>query len=67
MKAMTRSQLARYAGVSQATFKRWMEQIRPEILKVCPDQKQRGLLKPAVVRLIVERFGIDISVPAKKR
>lgn len=64
---MTRSQLARCAGVSQATLKRWMEQIRPEILKVCPDQKQRGLLKPAVVRLIVEKFGIDISLPGKRK
>ena len=61
MKSMYKSELARAAGVSPATFRRWLHQ--PDIaqrlrkLDVKPSDK---ILKPPAVEAIAEHFCIDV-------
>ena len=62
MKAMTKSQLARKAGVSEQTLRVWLrdpyirEQLAPLKLK-----KQQIILPPAAVQIIVNHYAIEID------
>lgn len=62
MRAMTKSQLARKAGVSEQTLRVWLrdpfirEQLAPLKLK-----KQQILLPPAAVQIIVNHYAIEID------
>ena len=62
MKAMTKSQLARKAGVSEQTLRVWLrdpyirQQLAPLKLK-----KQQILLPPAAVQIIVNHYAIEID------
>lgn len=62
MKAMTKSQLARKAGVSEQTLRVWLrdpyirQQLAPLKLK-----KQQILLPPAAVQIITEHYAIEID------
>lgn len=60
MKAMYKNELARAAGVSSDTFRRWMASSRNELkeLGVTPNTK---LLNPAAVRYLCEKFVIEIE------
>lgn len=62
MKAMTKAQLARKAGVSYSTFQRWLKspviksQLAPFKLK-----QQQKLLPPAAVEIIANHYVIEID------
>ena len=62
MRAMTKSQLARKAGVSEQTLRVWLrdpyirQQLAPLKLK-----KQQILLPPAAVQIIVNHYAIEID------
>ena len=62
MRAMTKQQLAKRAGVSRWTLRRWMqspymrEQLAPYNLK-----KQQILLPPGAVEKIAEHYVIEID------
>ena len=62
MKAMTKKQLAKAAGVTVRTLNRWLkdpfmrEQMRPFHLK-----KQQRILPPAAVKIICEHYVIEID------
>ena len=62
MKTMTKSQLARKAGVSEQTLRVWLrdpyirQQLAPLKLK-----KQQILLPPAAVQIIVNHYAIEID------
>ena len=62
MKAMTKSQLAKKAGVSKSTFHRWLQ--NPYIMqKLAPlnlSPRQR-ILPPAAVQIIAEHYVIEID------
>jgi len=62
MKAMTKSQLARAAGVSEQTLRVWLRapQIRQKLapLKL---KKQQILLPPAAVQIIANHYVIKID------
>ena len=59
MKSMLKSELAAKAGVSQSTFKRWLQRNQKELssLGVSPNAK---LIPPNAVRYISEMYGIDL-------
>ena len=62
MRAMTKSQLAKAAGVSEQTLRVWLrdpyirEQLAPLKLK-----KQQILLPPVAVQIIVNHYAIEID------
>ena len=62
MRAMTKSQLARKAGVTEQTLRVWLrdpyirQQLAPLKLK-----KQQILLPPAAVQIIVNHYAIEID------
>lgn len=62
MKAMTKSALARAAGVSMRTFRRWLnepyivQQLAPLKLK-----KKQQKLPPSAVQIITEHYAIEID------
>ena len=62
MKAMTKSALAKKAGVSMRTLRRWLEdpfiqhQLAPLHLK-----KQQVLLPPSAVQILVNHYAIEID------
>ena len=59
---MTKSELAKAAGVSDRTFRRWLatpymrERLKPFGLK-----KQQRVLPPEVVQIITEHYVIEID------
>ena len=62
MKAMTKSALAKAAGVSYTTFWRWLQD--PEMqamLKPFQLKKQQHILPPEVVQILVNHYVIEIS------
>lgn len=62
MKAMTKSALAKAAGVSRKTLKRWLQE--PSIqAKLAPFnlKNQQRILPPAVVEIIATHYVIEIS------
>lgn len=60
MKAMYKNELARAAGVSSDTFRRWLVSSRTELEKfgVKPTTK---LLNPAAVKYLCDKFVIEID------
>ena len=62
MRAMTKSQLAKKAGVSEQTLRVWLRDphIREQLasLKL---KKQQILLPPAAVQIIANHYAIDIA------
>ena len=62
MRAMTKSELAQAAGVSYATFARWLKdpvlqtQLAPFNLK-----KQQHILPPGAVEIITNHYVIEID------
>jgi len=62
MKSATKSQLAKAAGVSARTFRRWLStpdmQKRLEPFNLKPQQQ---LLPPAAVKIITEHYVIEID------
>ena len=62
MRAMTKSQLARAAGVHYTTFWRWLQ--HPAIrAKLAPYHlpKHQHILPPAVVQIICDHYVIEID------
>ncbi|MCR4559211.1 MAG: hypothetical protein K5685_03970 [Bacteroidales bacterium] len=57
-KAMTRQELAQKAGVCIATFNKWLNRDSPVLKKL--GYLPRGLLNPAVVKFICEKYCIEI-------
>ena len=58
MKSYLKSELARAAGVSYSTFKRWLSQ-QSETLSQWGITPQQQLLPPVAVRWICCQYGID--------
>ena len=58
MKAMLKSEIARAAGVSDSTLRRWMR-CHEEKLRGLGARKNAKLLSPKVVRWVCEEYGID--------
>ena len=58
MKSYLKSELARAAGVSYSTFKRWLRQ-QSEILSQWGITPQQQLLPPVAVRWICCQYGIE--------
>ncbi len=62
MKAMTKTELARAAGVSMRTLRRWLADpyIKSQLasLKL---KKQQILLPPAAVQIITEHYAIEVD------
>ena len=62
MKAMTKSQLAKAAGVSRQTLQSWLkdpyiqERLAPMNLK-----KRQHILPPSAVQIICEHYAIEID------
>ena len=62
MRAMTKAQLARAAGVPYKVFQRWLQdpyiqqQLAPFNLK-----KQQHILPPNAVQIIIEHFDIEVK------
>lgn len=62
MKAMTKSQLARKAGVSRWTLRRWLSDpyIRQKLPPYQLTDKQQ-ILPPGAVQIISEHYAIEID------
>ena len=62
MRAMSKSALAKAAGVSYTTFWRWLQE--PEMqtmLKSFQLKKQQHILPPEAVQIIVNHYVIEID------
>ena len=59
MTAYTKSQLAQFAGVSPATFRRWLKSdaLYLKTQGITPNAK---LLPPQVVRYLADKYAIDL-------
>ena len=61
MRAMTKSQLAKAAGVSMRTLRRWLaDPYIQKQLSALQLKKQQVKLPPRAVQIIVEHYSIDI-------
>ena len=62
MKAMTKSQLARAAGVSRWTFRRWLKEpyMKEQMARFHLSRKQQKL-PGKLVKIICEHYVIDID------
>jgi len=62
MKAMTKSQLAKKAGVNYVTFWRWMQApyIKEQLKKFNLTKKQH-ILPPGAVQIIADHYVIEIN------
>ena len=59
MKSYTKSELARAAGVSGDTFRRWLKTDR-EFLRAKNVQPKTKDLPPVVVKYLCEKYCIDV-------
>ena len=59
MKSYTKSELARAAGVSGDTFRRWLKTDR-EFLRANNVQSKTKYLPPVVVKYLCEKYCIDV-------
>lgn len=59
MKAMTRQQIAAYAGVSVKTLRNWCKPYRDE-LSMLGLRPGMTVLPPSIVRWIADKFCIDL-------
>lgn len=64
MVAYTKSQLAQFAGVSPATFRRWLktDDIYLKSQSITPNAK---LLPPQVVQYLADKYAIDLPITIK--
>jgi hypothetical protein len=60
MKAMTRKQLATYAGVDARTLRSWIKPHRRKLIKMGMPEG-RGVLPPNVVEWIMDQYCIRID------
>ena len=60
MKAMTRQQLAYYAGVSVKTLRNWCKPYKQE-LEAMGMTRSQVVLPPHIVQWICEKFCIDVE------
>ena len=60
MKAMTRQQLAAYAGVDARTLRNWIKPYQ-QLLWSMGMPKGKGALPPNIVKWIVDHYCIDIN------
>ena len=60
MKAMLKSEIARAAGVSDSTLRRWLR-CHEQQLRNLGVRKKAKLLSPKVVRWVCEEYGINES------
>ena len=62
VKAMSKSKLAKAAGVSYKVFQRWLQDpyIRAK-LAPCRLKPQQQILPPKAVQIIAEHYDIDIA------
>ena len=60
MKAMYKSELARAAGVSSETFRRWLISSRTD-LEALEVSRTTKLLNPAAVQYLCNKFVIDLD------
>ena len=63
MKAMSKAQVARHAGVTVKTLMNWCSPYREELEALGMHPKTR-VLPPSVVKWMVDRFSIDIESPS---
>ena len=62
LRAMTKKQLAKRAGVSIRTLRRWLnDPYMRERLAPFGIKKQQVLLPPKAVKIIIEHYGIEIE------
>ena len=66
MKAMTRTQLAGYAGVCLETFKNWLEPHQQTLTEMGYPPGRR-IIPPNVVEWMCKQFNIEIDLPEKLR
>ena len=59
MKAMTRTKLAEYAGVSTETLSRYIANHLDELQPL--GLRPRNILPPKVVEWLAENYGIDVD------
>ena len=59
MRTYTKSELARKAGVSPSTFRRWMKQHERELTELGMT-KQCHIVPPKALRYICEEYCIDL-------
>ena len=59
MKAMTRTRLAKCAGVSRFTLCRYIDAHHDELAAL--GLRPKGILPPKVVEWIVENYGADVD------
>jgi hypothetical protein len=60
MKAMTRQQLAAYAGVDARTLRNWIKPYQEQLWRMGMP-KGKGALPPNVVRWIADHYCIDVD------
>ena len=62
MKRISKSELAKAAGVSERTLRRWLaEPYMRERLKPFGLKKQQHILPPEVVEIITEHYVIEVD------
>ena len=62
MRAMTKSELAKAAGVSTETLRRWLkEEFIAEQLAPLKLKKQQKKLPPRAVQIITEHYVIEVN------
>ena len=59
MKAMYKSELATYAGVSTKTLRRWLKPYQQQLTELGMQPKDQ-LLSPKAVKFICDQLSIDI-------
>lgn len=62
MKSMSKSELARSAGVSMNTLRRWLQLREEELLRMGYRREMR-LLPPRIVEYICREYGISEPTP----
>ena len=66
MKSMLKSELARSAGVSMNTFRRWLQSREPELFQLGYRSEMR-VLSPRIVAWICREYGISELPPQHPR
>lgn len=65
MRAMYKSELAAYAGVSTGTLRRWLMPYRQELNEIGVKPKDQ-LLSPKAVKFICDQLSIDSKSPLER-
>lgn len=59
MKAMYKSELAAYAGISTRTLKRWLEPYKPQLEQLGMKPKDQ-IINPSALKFICKQLSIDV-------